>query len=242
MQILILSDIHGNLSALEAVHNDSKKKYTLEKMLILGDIIDYGMRSNEVISMLKQIDIPIETNIWGNHEYAIMQQDYSRFSSQRGVDCAKTTFERLTCESRDYILHDMDSEGKKEISIDGKRCLLVHGSIDDCYWKSITIEQLEEDYKKYDYVFSGHSHIPYYFEKFYKSDAPETRGKKRTVFVNPGSVGQPRNLNPRAQYVVWNTDTNIVFLESVEYDIALEQSLFDGSVDDFYRERLKRGI
>ena len=72
---------------------------------------------------------------------------------------------------------------------------------------------------------------------------PEYRNKKRTIFLNPGSVGQPRNHNPRAQYLFVDTEKEIFHFNSVEYDVEYEQSLYEGAnIDNFYKIRLKNGI
>ena len=68
------------------------------------------------------------------------------------------------------------------------------------------------------------------------------RNKKSVLFINPGSVGQPRNHNPNAQYAVLDSQTMGVELRSVEYPKDKAMDLFDGSVDDFYRKRLESGI
>ena len=66
--------------------------------------------------------------------------------------------------------------------------------------------------------------------------------RKKTVFINPGSVGQPRNHNPYAQYGILDTQTQNYEHRSVRYDVDKEQALFDPRVDSFYKERLKKGI
>ena len=91
-------------------------------------------------------------------------------------------------------------------------------------------------------MLSGHSHIPHLFEMMYPAERPLYRNRRRTVFVNPGSVGQPRNHNPRAQYAYLDIAADTVHFNSVEYDIDLEQSLYTPDIDPFYRERLTRGI
>jgi len=61
-------------------------------------------------------------------------------------------------------------------------------------------------------------------------------------FINPGSVGQPRNHNPNAQYALYDAETDSVIMRAVPYDVYKAMSLYDKSVDKFYRERLKQGI
>ena len=240
MRIAVLSDIHGNISALRNVLKDAEDMGA-ERFIILGDMIDYCMHSNEVIESLRKIDDRIICNIWGNHEHAIMNDEYDRFSSERGKVCARYTRSILTKDSFDYI-RKMDSKGRTELKIDGKRILCVHGDIMDSYWSSIRTSSDLSSYDGYDYVLSGHSHIPHFFEEYYKIDDPKMRNKRKCIFINPGSVGQPRNQNNRAQYCIIDFGTEEITFRKVEYDIQSEMDAFNGKVDDYYRERLRYGV
>lgn len=240
MNVLILSDIHGNLNALDATLKKAEE-YEIDGLILLGDLIDYGMRSNEVIKRIDELDYPVLCNIFGNHENAVFNENYERFSSERGVLSAKRTRKNLNRYSFDYISRNMDPHGKRILSVDGKKILCVHGSEEDAMWKSVNPEKAG-DYSAYDFVLSGHSHYPHFFEKFYATNDPVRRNKKKTVFINPGSVGQPRNNNPCAQFAVFDIETERVIFEKVAYDIVGEQNYFDDSVDAFYRERLKYGV
>ena len=247
MEVAILSDIHGNCSVLESVLSDIKTNHNPQKIALLGDFIDYGMRSNEAISMIRNIDIPVVCNIWGNHEQAIMEDDYLRFSSERGRVSAKNTKKNLTPESFAYLEAIEGKSGKYEFELEGKKFLAIHGSLTDPYWKSIFTDKGNgtdsafAGYEAYDFVLSGHSHYAHVFEKFYECDNPEYRNKKKVTFINPGSVGQPRNHNPMAQYAILDTEKGISLI-SVPYDIEYEQSLFTSEVDPFYRDRLTNGV
>jgi hypothetical protein len=241
MQILILSDIHGNVSALNSVLKDVEKRYKPDTTIILGDNIDYGMRSDEIIQILKKFPYPICCSIWGNHEKAIMEQDYTKFSSERGRKSAKFTRSKLSESSISYLNCELNKSGKMEIDIENKRILAVHGSIEEIFWKSIAPEGKHIGYENYDYVISGHSHRSHVFSEFYYDNNEIMRNEKKTVFLNPGSVGQPRNHNPRAQYAIWDTN-NGIYLCEVEYEIQYEMSLYTDDIDMFYRERLKYGI
>ena len=232
---------------MESVLKDLKTNHNPQKIALLGDFIDYGMRSNEAISMIKALDIPVVCNIWGNHEQAIMEDDYERFSSERGRVSAKNTKANLTKESFRYLDEIEGKSGKAEFELEGKKFLAIHGSLTDPYWKAIFPDKgngtdgMFEGYEPYDYVLSGHSHYAHVFEHFYHVDNPEYRNKKKVIFINPGSVGQPRNHNPKAQYAILDT-CNGVSLISVSYDILFEQSLFTDKVDTFYRDRLTNGV
>lgn len=240
MKLLIMSDIHGNISALDAALADVKDK-KIEACALLGDLIDYGMHSNEVIERIKNLPYPVICNIWGNHESSIMRDEYDRFSSERGRQCAKYTKSVLNKSSLSY-LENMEKDGKYVFETERKRFLAVHGSLKDNFWKSIDTDSDFSCYSAYDYVLSGHSHLPHYFEKYYACENPETRNKKKTVFINPGSVGQPRNLNSCSQYAILDTANEEIVLKKVYYDIVKEQQAYNGQVDEFYRIRLTQGI
>lgn len=241
MKVLILSDIHGNKAALESVLAECD---CYQSVILLGDLIDYGPHSNEVIEMLKTLSNKkrILCNIYGNHEKAIITEDYNRFSSKRGIQCAQSTRKYLSETSWTYLNHEMSKEGFYEFDIERKKCLAVHGSFDDVYWKALCFKDDLSVYQKYDYVFSGHSHLPHYFEEFFPVRAPEHRNRKKTVFINPGSAGQPRNHNSLAQYALLDISTEEFILRKVFYDIKEEQSAFSDEVDTFYKERLEIGI
>lgn len=242
MRLLILSDIHGNQAAFQAVLKYIENTYPIDSCALLGDVIDYGMHSNEVVQMLRNLKLPLVCNISGNHENSIMNEDYANFSSERGRQCARYTRSILNDQSWDYIRNVMTDSGMTEFIVDGKKCLAVHGSLENIYWKSIEFDQDISGYKRYDYVFSGHSHLPHFIEIFYETNDPLRRNKKKTVFINPGSVGQPRNQNPMAQFAVLDTQTGEVLMAKTAYDIKREQASYSGQVDDFYRKRLEVGV
>ena len=238
----ILSDIHGNLFALEEVCNDLINQ-NIDSIILLGDLIDYGMQSNEVIDFIKEnFSSKIICNIWGNHENAILTKDFNHFSSSRGVESAKFTDSILTDDSKYYLNNELIHEGRFEFELDGKKVLAIHGSLNDYYWKAIFPDNLNGDYIDYDIVLSGHSHYPHVFQKFYGFDNPEFRNKKSVLFINPGSVGQPRNHNPNAQYAILDMDSMSVELRYIEYPKDKAMALYDGSIDEFYRKRLENGI
>lgn len=243
---LVLSDIHGNISAFDAVINDCAGE-DFKGIILLGDLIDYGMRSNEIVQ--KQIELEagdwknnIIVNIWGNHEKLVVDKDLECLSSDRGRVMARYTARQLSDASVEYIQHSMNKAGIQEFEIGGLKCLAVHGSLDDHYWKAIEPQNVRGDYAGYDIVFGGHSHYSHVFTQFYPVENSNLRNKKAVVFVNPGSVGQPRNQNPYAQYAVVSLPSKRVELRAVEYDVEYEQSLYPDEIDEFYKTRLTRGV
>ncbi len=243
---LILSDIHGNVSAFEAVLSECQKE-EFSGVILLGDLIDYGMRSNEIVQKLVELESDvwkgkILVNIWGNHEKLVVDRDLERLSSDRGRVMAQYTARQLSAESVDYINDNMNKAGIQEFMIGDLKGLAVHGSLEDNYWKAIGPENLRGEYQEFDIVFGGHSHYSHCFTYFYSIVNPELRNKKAVVFINPGSVGQPRNQNPCAQYAVLSLPSKRVDLRAVEYDVEYEQSLYPDEIDDFYKTRLTRGV
>ena len=240
---VILSDIHGNLSALQAVLDDATKKYTVDGIIILGDLIDYGMRSNEVISEIQKLSYPIMVNLWGNHEKAVMDMELTRFSSDRGRNMLKYTASKLTAENKTYIQNNMSDNGCKELELNELKVLTIHGNIDDPFWGKLILDTSNDiRYSTYDIVVSGHIHRPFLFERYFKCTSEKFRNEKKTIFINPGSVGQPRNHNPKAQYLYMDLDSMEFDFRAVDYNIAAEQALYPNTIDSFYKDRLSIGV
>jgi predicted phosphodiesterase len=240
-KIVVLSDVHANLSALEAVIGDFEKKYCIDGVAILGDLVNYGMRPNHVISRIMNLGkkYTVLCNLWGNHEHSLITNCTDKFSTDRGVAILDFTRSKLESETLKYIKLEMNQNGYK---IMNENVLFIHGNLKDPFWGGLSPSDIVDDYSQFDYVFSGHSHIPHNFQKFYKDDNKVMRDKKRTVFLNPGSVGQPRNHNPLAQYLYVDLQENQFHFNSVKYDIECEQSLFTDEIDSFYSNRLSEGV
>ncbi|MBD5447566.1 MAG: metallophosphoesterase family protein [Treponema sp.] len=241
MRLLILSDIHGNLTALNQVV-DYIKDIELDGLVLLGDFIDYGSHSNEVVEAVSKLEIPVLCNIRGNHEDAVLNNNYTRFSSSRGVESAKYTKSILTERTLEYLNNKTENAGKIVFQLMTKKILAVHGTFEDEYWGKFDCTKDLSAYSDYDIVFMGHSHCPFYYEVFYPSDNKATRNLKKTIFINPGSVGQPRNLNNAAQFAIFDTETENCEFIKLSYDINKEQKDFSDKVDVFYKTRLEVGI
>ena len=242
MRLALLSDIHANVTALKAVLEEIARRH-VDKFVLLGDLVNYGMRPNEIVDMVREMDDKFIAKIWGNHEKAVMDNDTTRFATDRGRAILHYTQNRLSQESIDFINNKMNRDGTCSPEIDGKKFLLVHGIMGDPYWGKFTpAELMREEYAQYDFVLTAHSHVCHYFEVLFKADSPSTRNKKKTVFINPGSVGQPRNINPCAQFGILDTATTEYEHVCVPYDIVAEQELYTDEVDVFYKDRLTLGI
>lgn len=241
MKLLILSDIHGNLTALNEVMNYIRN-INLDALALLGDFIDYGPHSNEVVEVIQSLKLPVLCNIRGNHERAILNDDYTQFSSPRGEESARYTKSILTDKTFEYLNTQTIPAGKLGFSIEGKKVLAVHGTIEDEYWGKFDCSKDLSAYSDFDIVLMGHSHRPVFYEAFYHCENKATRNQKKTIFINPGSVGQPRNLNNTSQFAVFDTKTEACEFIKLPYDIKKEQNDFTDKIDEFYKTRLETGI
>ncbi|MBP2029476.1 putative phosphoesterase [Methanohalophilus levihalophilus] len=202
MKILVISDIHGNMEALESV-----MQVPHDEVLCLGDLVDYGPSPVEVIEFLKSHNIPV---IKGNHDNAVAT----------GLECGCSyELKYLSIATRDYtrsvvgkghidFLKLLPSEIEREIN--GTKVHFTHGS-PRSFYEYIRPETPENELREMteeidaDLLFVGHTHIP--FEK--------QVGDLR--IVNVGSVGQPRNGDPRASCVLLDTATMEIEFIKTEY-------------------------
>jgi len=189
MRVLVISDIHGNIDALEAVLAAEPQ---VDRVLCLGDIVDYGPAPAETVRWVRQHAL---ATVRGNHDNAV----------GNGADCGcappfrrlsecsrQRTIPRLTDDER----HFLASLGlQQRLEIDGRRLALVHATPSDPLFRYLPpaeVEQwkLEVADLNADLVLVGHTHLPGLVDL----------GSVR--LLNPGSVGLPRNGNPRASYAV----------------------------------------
>lgn len=248
MKIAVFSDIHSNLTALRAVLNDCSSRYPeVQHIILLGDLVNYGPRPNETLQELASFldGKEILASLAGNHEMELFREGgaSSRFSTRRGAAALEVTKNLLSPEWLLYLKTELDF-GTREFIFESKKILCVHASISDPYWGAMTDEERKRPvYSKYDFVLCGHTHIPYSIEELFPVENSSLRNNKKTTFLNPGSVGQPRNRNPMAHYTAFDPTTEEVHLNKVPYDIQSEIALdtIEG-LDPFYRERLKYGI
>ena len=131
MRLVLLSDIHANVTAFQAVLKDLEEIEGYDTIALLGDLVNYGPRPNEVIDIVKTLKNSIVLNLWGNHEYSIFGGNLERFSTDRGRAVLKYTNGILTESSREYLDKEMNHQGFQECELAGKSILYMHGNLDD---------------------------------------------------------------------------------------------------------------
>ena len=215
----VLSDVHGNLEALQAVVADAKR-HNVGNYVCLGDIVGYNANPAECIDMIRKMKFKIV--IKGNHdELASEDNDLSSFNPA-ATEAILWTRGRLGEDHKDWLKNlPLTAE------LDEKTCL-VHGSLDNPEkWNYI-----QDDFgaavhfakQRHQICFNGHVHRPRCFVKgesinsIIFEEVVVEEGKQ--YLFNVGSVGQPRDKNPLAAYVLYYPEIGKVILKRVAYDIA----------------------
>ncbi len=223
MRYAILADIHGNLTAFQAVLDDATKQGGFDEIWCLGDIVGYGPEPHQCIELLRSFK---HLCVAGNHDWAaIGNMDTSDFNPAAAQAC-QWTAKQLTGDDIAYLT-------ALPLTIVQDDFTLAHGSPREPIWEyllsvELAIENL--DYFTTTYCLIGHSHVPLVFEQIehgmaYRVLAHGMRielGKNRLI-LNPGGVGQPRDGDPRAAYAIYDSEEQVVSHYRVEYDISATQ-------------------
>jgi len=227
MRYLIISDIHGNLAAFDAVlaHVDME---SIDQIWCLGDVVGYGPSPNECIARLQEF--PDHYCVAGNHDWAAINRiDSAEFNPIAEMAC-RWTSQELTPENRAYL------ENLPTRIIQGSSTL-VHGSPREPVWEYIiypSTAQLNFQFFDTQLCFVGHTHAPAIFQEETSSHRfeisipfPEQAmeiGDERLI-INPGSVGQPRDGDPWAAYMIFGPEEKVLEYYRIPYDMALTQRL-----------------
>lgn len=207
--VAIISDIHGNYPALKAVLSDIKDN-GVKQIFCLGDLVGYYCYVNEVVDTIQALDIPC---IMGNHDFALA---YNNGVIERSKTCTKILnwqLERISERNFDFIKTLRPS---MSLDLNDKSHFLTHGGLSDNideYLFNVSDEYFIANNFKKDVLVTGHTHLPN-MKKFYSGQ----------TWLNPGSVGQPRDGDNRASYLIINTDHTFSFIRVVyDYNSVVEK-------------------
>jgi len=236
----IVSDIHGNLEALEAVLADMAQ-HRPASLVCLGDFVGYGASPNECIDRLRPM---IQHAVVGNHDLAAIGLLRLTYFNSNAATAATWTENTLTPENRAYL-------AALPFSVRWRESLLVHASpAEPENWHYVlTPVEASAEMEAYQEAicFIGHSHYPGVFERQEErvryTRAPEVRVEKgRRYLVNVASVGQPRDGDPRAGYLLYDDAEKVLRHVRLEYDLAgAMKRIFDAGLPRFLAERLQWG-
>ncbi|MFC1899426.1 metallophosphoesterase family protein [Chloroflexota bacterium] len=223
MRYAIIADIHANLTAFKAVLDDIGQRGGVDEIWCLGDIVGYGPDPHECIALLRRHN---HICVVGNHDLAaIGKVPTSAFNPDAVIVCQWTSGQ-LSSDDVEYLETLPEVVNKEDFT-------LVHGSPREPVWEyMISTGVARENFNHFEssYCLVGHSHMPVVF-KYDGADyssLPFTPsiglvlGKNRLI-INPGSVGQPRNGDPRAGYAIYDNKTGMVRLYRISYNVGTTQ-------------------
>ncbi|MFQ5899948.1 MAG: metallophosphoesterase family protein [Thermodesulfobacteriota bacterium] len=234
MKYAIISDIHSNLEALTAVLREIDSK-GVDEVISIGDIVGYNANPNECIEIIRGRKIRA---LMGNHDLtACKMEDLHDFTpiAKKGV---LWTREELTRDNLNFL-----KSLPTKLFLDGGKALAVHGSIKDLHTYILNPLDAVDSFRTMDndpdlppVCFFGHTHVKiaylYLNGNIMTSCDDEFYIDKRELYlVNPGSVGQPRDMDNRAAFLIYDTTKNNICFFRVEYDI-----------DSCYEKILKAGL
>jgi diadenosine tetraphosphatase ApaH/serine/threonine PP2A family protein phosphatase len=221
MRIAVLSDIHSNIVALEAVLSSIG---SVDAVWHLGDVVGYGPEPDAVVARLKEINA---VGVRGNHDAAAAGGNEIDWFNTDARAAMEWTRRRISSETRAWL------DGLPKTRVEGA-FTLVHGSPRDPIWEYVTslpVARANLAALTTRQGLHGHTHIPICWRDDDGSVEAVSPGHgsslmldERPVLLNPGSVGQPRDGDPLASYMVIDTDAGRCTWSRVAYDIATVQA------------------
>jgi diadenosine tetraphosphatase ApaH/serine/threonine PP2A family protein phosphatase len=246
MRYLLLSDLHSNVEALEAALTHARGQ-GWERVLVLGDIVGYGPDPNAVVEVLRGFSGM--TAVRGNHDkVAAGLEEGETFNAAARV-AAEWTRRVLTAESLAFLR--ALPRGPREFA---PRALLSHGTPldEDMYLLEEGTARRCFDEVPFDLCFFGHSHYPCAFGLDGPRVALQAARGERTTFtleaghrylINPGSLGQPRDRNPRAAYGIYDDGSATVTVHRVAYAVdATRDKILRAGLPAVLGDRLRLGV
>ncbi len=225
MKLALISDIHGNLPALEAVLRSIKNE-RVDSIICLGDIVGYGARPNECIELLKDENIP---SILGNHDATVIGRLSPSFMNSNARVASEWTIEQLTKINIEFLK-------SLPLTLEFETILCVHSSPDEPeQWHYLfKNSDTSAGFRSFSQLvcFFGHTHFPVIF----------TNPSDGRRLINVGSVGQPRDHDSRSCYGIYNTSTADFLWVRVEYPIAeAAKHIIDAGLPPYLAQRLATG-
>jgi len=241
MRYGIFADIHSNLEALTVVLSALKDEH-VAGYYCCGDVVGYGANPRECLAEVKRVGIVCAA---GNHDWAVAEKigtDNFNLHAQAGV---VWTRQRLNEQEKDFL-------GNFDLVYRNKDFILVHGTL-DCPKDFDYLEsgsQAAQSFVVMDrsICFVGHTHIPGIFIKKNNKVSDLLKFDKVTVdpgchyIVNVGSVGQPRDRNPKAAYCIFDSSEKTIEIKRIEYNVSVaKKKILDSGLPSELGARLVSG-
>jgi diadenosine tetraphosphatase ApaH/serine/threonine PP2A family protein phosphatase len=237
-----VADIHGNIDALKAILKSIYDDGNIDQMFCGGDIVGYGANPSECIALVRDLGWPV---VAGNHDYAALGRMDLSYFNPLAKEAIEWTAEALLEEDRKWLEH-------LPLLQEGDSFTLVHGTLDRPDAFGYILSELDARTTlrilKKDFCFTGHSHYPCLFieqenDLVFTRDEVATVDKLERALVNVGSVGQPRDGDPRACWIVFDVEARTVTTHRVPYDIEeAANKIIDAGLPEPLAERLYDGL
>jgi diadenosine tetraphosphatase ApaH/serine/threonine PP2A family protein phosphatase len=237
----ILSDIHGNLEALRAVLADCQDR--ADGLLCLGDTVGYGADPLPCVELVAE---RAQAIVGGNHEHAVAGRLDLGWFNRHARAAAEWTQERLDDDHRAYL-------GALPLMTEVGDATLVHASpTQPDEWEYLVTA--EDGFGAFPHFvsrwcFVGHSHAPGAWSlgssgpEHHPGAVEQQAERGRRYIVNVGSVGQPRDRDPRAAYALWDVDASRVEIRRVVYDVeTARRKITAAGLPRFLADRLSAGV
>jgi predicted phosphodiesterase len=220
MRLAILSDIHSNLEALEAVLADARERECTQ-FVCLGDVVGYNANPHECVERVRAMDCPI---VKGNHDEQASLNESSRDFNELAEHAIEWTRNNLTEEDKEWL-------GGLRLQRQVRDFTIVHATLDTPGQWGYVFNNLDAaasfTYQHTVVCFFGHTHVPMAFirdESIKRVRIEQLRiDMTKKYFINTGSVGQPRDADWRAAYCIYHLEKNVVEQRRVKYDLATAQ-------------------
>src|SRR5712692_10407855 len=239
MRFAIVSDIHANLEALEAVLEDARERKCTH-FVCLGDVVGYNANPHECVERVREMNCPI---VKGNHDEQASLSESSRDFNELGEQGMAWTRDNLTAEDKEWFRALPLQRQVRDFTI-------VHATLDTPEQWGYVFNNLDAaasfTYQHTTVCFFGHTHVPMAFirdESVHRVRVEQLRTEaNKKYFINTGSVGQPRDADWRAAYCVYDIENNIVEQRRVKYDVATAQKkIIEAGLPHLLAERLAIG-
>ncbi|KPU45733.1 phosphodiesterase [Oxobacter pfennigii] len=248
MRILLISDIHGNLEALESCFKAAEKE-KIDTINVLGDIVGYMANPNECVEKVKEFEC-----ILGNHDNAVFNDEELKYFNSYAAKAIMWTRENIKKRNMDFL----SSLNNSKVFIQ-HNYTITHGSLCD------PLEYIEYEYQAErimeiattPLVFAGHTHVPAMWRLYEKDDKPhilKVNGdsltfnrdiqleKDKKYIINIGAVGQPRDGNPKGCCAIYDSIEYTVKYLRFEYPVEeTVQKIKANNLPVFLHKRLLKG-
>lgn len=252
----VISDIHANYHALCAVMEDAFNKEHCTKVVCLGDIVGYNAYPRECVDYIRQIGCPV---VKGNHDEEVVAPSNARMNpvARQAMDWTRAQLD----EEQLHWLSRLQYQRIVRVEGSGDSFTLVHSTLDQpkAWSYIVNANDASGSFSRQfsQLCFNGHTHVPKVYMWNGRASAEDYDAQHNLIMnsyteiqpipgykycINVGSVGQPRDNDPRACYAVYDSVANLVIIKRVPYDVAgAQNAILEVGLPEYLAERLAKG-